>query len=214
MPRQRAVAFIRSNVLGLAAIFIALGGTAIATQRGPTSRQGAGSLQSVSVAHLAATAPGTAQAQAAKKKKKKTKRGPAGPPGPQGVQGPPGPTFGVSLSQLSGLEFVPQLHNGPTLTTPSEGKLFAFAHIDRGKINCSGGTGLVRAGLFVDGAFVPGTRWDMATGVQKSLSFTGVTADSVPAGTHHVEWGVSCVGGTAIVLDSFQSGFGAIVLGD
>jgi hypothetical protein len=61
--RTRAHAWIRSNILGFVAIFIALSGTAIA-------------------ANVAGDHPGAHAA-----KKKKVKRGPAGPQGPQGIQG-------------------------------------------------------------------------------------------------------------------------------
>jgi hypothetical protein len=67
--------WIRSNVLGLVAIFIALNVTAVAAQ----------------VADRGAGKPGVAEAEASKKKKKKRIRGPAGPQGPVGPQGPPGP---------------------------------------------------------------------------------------------------------------------------
>jgi hypothetical protein len=206
MSSQSLVRFIRSNVLGLIAIFIALGGTAVAMQSGaaPAHRK-------TPAVQIAQVSDAVAGAQAAKKKKK-VKRGPAGPQGPQGIQGPAGPTFGDSLSQ-SPTVFTAQRLNGPTISTPVAGKLFAFGHVDRGTIGCTGGTGLVDAGLFVDGTFVPGTRWDMSDGVQKSLSFAGVTDASVPAGNHTVQWGALCVSGTASSLSSFQSGFGLIVLG-
>ena len=64
-----AQAWIRSNILGLVAIFIALSGTAVAAN--------------------VASQPG-GYADKAAKKKKKVKRGPAGPAGPAGPQGPPG----------------------------------------------------------------------------------------------------------------------------
>ncbi len=59
--------WIRGNVLGLTAIFIALGGSAVAVQTAEDSPR--------SKAKLA---------------KKKVKRGPRGPAGPQGAQGPAG----------------------------------------------------------------------------------------------------------------------------
>jgi hypothetical protein len=64
----RSYAWIRSNILGLVAIFIALSGTAVAAQ-------------------VASTDGGSAT-KAAKKKKKKA--GKPGPPGPQGPAGPAG----------------------------------------------------------------------------------------------------------------------------
>ena len=65
--RGSAHAWIRSNILGLVAIFIALSGTAVAANM--------------------ADQPGAHPA----KKKKKVKRGPAGPKGDQGDVGPQGP---------------------------------------------------------------------------------------------------------------------------
>jgi hypothetical protein len=207
MSSQSLVRFIRSNVLGLIAIFIALGGTAVAMQSGarPAHRKTA-------AVQIAPVADAFAGAEVAKKKKK-VKRGPVGPQGPQGIQGPAGPTFGDSLSQSSNTAFTAQLLNGPTINTPVAGKLLAFGHLDSGQVGCNGGTGLVAAGLFVDGTFVPGTRWNMANGVVKSLTFAGVTDVSVPAGNHEVKWGALCVSGTAQSLASVQSGFGVIVLG-
>jgi hypothetical protein len=64
-----AHAWIRSNILGLVAIFIALGGSAVATQ--------------------VATKQGATTA--------KKKRGPPGPPGPAGAPGPVGPQGAAGL---------------------------------------------------------------------------------------------------------------------
>ncbi len=69
----RAHAWLRANVLGLVAIFLALNGTAVAVQVAKDSGMGKG-----------------AKAGAAKKKKKKKVKVIAGPPGPQGPQGPAG----------------------------------------------------------------------------------------------------------------------------
>jgi hypothetical protein len=68
---SRVYAYLRSNVLGLVAIFIALNGTALA-------------------AHLATD--GTGKKAVAAKKKKKARRGPQGPQGPPGLQGVQGLT--------------------------------------------------------------------------------------------------------------------------
>lgn len=67
--RGQAHTWIRGNILGLVAIFIALSGTAVA-------------------ANVAGHSNGKAGAHAAKKKK--VKRGPAGPQGPPGATGAPG----------------------------------------------------------------------------------------------------------------------------
>lgn len=77
----RSYQWIRSNILGLVAIFIALSGTAVATQ--------------------VASHPG-AQTAAKKKKAKPGPAGPAGPAGPQGPQGPTGPSTGPAGGSLTG----------------------------------------------------------------------------------------------------------------
>jgi hypothetical protein len=73
--------WIRANILGLIAIFIALSGTAVATQVASNN------------------------AESAKKKVKRGPQGPAGPAGPAGQQGPqgvPGPLSGDAGGDLSG----------------------------------------------------------------------------------------------------------------
>ena len=114
-------AFIRSNLLGLIAIFIALGGTAAATQTGGGASTPASTPALVTRAALHHPT-GTAQT-AAKKKSRRGPRGPQGPSGPQGpagLQGTPGapgapatigpwhvvgqsgqPTFGTGWSQVT-----------------------------------------------------------------------------------------------------------------
>src|SRR5262245_7698303 len=75
---QGVHSWIRQNVLGLVAIFIALSGTAVATN---------------------VTGHNTVKVVQAKKK---VKAGPRGPAGPQGIQGPPGPSTGPAGGALAG----------------------------------------------------------------------------------------------------------------
>jgi hypothetical protein len=82
-----AYAWVRSNILGLVAIFLALSGTAVAANVASNSNH------------------------AVSAKKKKVKRGPAGPPGaqgPQGIQGQQG-VAGPGATRLQFLE--PELDN-------------------------------------------------------------------------------------------------------
>jgi hypothetical protein len=74
-------AWLRNNILGLVAIFIALSGSAIAAN--------------------VASQPG-AQKAAKKKKVKQGPAGPAGPQGPAGPAGPVGPATGPAGGALSG----------------------------------------------------------------------------------------------------------------
>jgi hypothetical protein len=218
MTSQRLVSFIRSNVLGLIAIFIALGGTAIATQGNGKTRPSL-PVTSTSAAQVAFAS----RAHVAKKKGKRGPAGPAGPAGPQGaqglqgipgiqgIQGPVGPTAGKSIGTNDG--WAAELSNGQQITTNISGKLLVFGHVDGAHIDCSSGTN-VEAGLFVNDVLVPGTAWDMTAGSNKNLSFSGVTNSSVSAGVQEVRWGARCIGGgTANLLSANQNGFGVVVLG-
>lgn len=100
-PRGGAHSWIRNNILGLVAIFIALSGSAVA-------------------ANVADQSGGKAT-KAAKKKKKKAKPGPQGPAGPQGIQGPPGTARAYAyisangtVSQASGIAQANVSHTSAT----------------------------------------------------------------------------------------------------
>ena len=77
--RGGAHEWLRNNILGLVAIFIALSGSAAAVQ-----------------------VAGDSGSVATKAKAKRGPRGPQGPPGPQGQQGPPGPATGQAGGDLTG----------------------------------------------------------------------------------------------------------------
>src|SRR5688572_1724452 len=72
--------WIRSNVLGLVAIFIALGGSAVAAQVASQK----------TIVQPVVKADNDAASAAKKKKKKRGRPGPPGSQGPQGLPGAPG----------------------------------------------------------------------------------------------------------------------------
>ena len=88
--RSPAHSWLRSNVLGLVAIFIALNGTAVAVQ---TASEG--------------NSRTPAAAKKSAKAKAKAKRGPAGPQGPAGSLGPPGAQGPPGIQGAQGIQGPP-----------------------------------------------------------------------------------------------------------
>jgi hypothetical protein len=124
-PRERSHAWIRNNIVGLVALFVALSGTTYAAQQ--------------------VNAPSKAQKAA----KKKAKRGPAGPQGPAGPAGPTGPA-GTSSTNVLTLGGVPAANY---VQRCSAGSVWGFANVNTaavtagystagitGAVNCTGGT--------------------------------------------------------------------------
>jgi hypothetical protein len=141
-----AYAWVRRNVLGLMAIFIALSGSALATQ---VARQ-----------------EGPA-ANAKAKGKAKAKRGPRGPVGPQGpagtqgpegaqgAQGPPGPSTGPAGGDLSGTYPNPVIGAGK-VTPEKIGVIPAIRAVDAFKSN---GAGACDAFMLIPNATVTTLTW-------------------------------------------------------
>ena len=131
---QGAHSWIRQNILGLVAIFIALSGTALATN--------------VASNHAAQSA-----------KSRRGPRGPAGPPGPQGLQGLEGlqgPATGPAGGALSGSYPNPSLAAGSVATAQ-----LADGAVSAAKLQSPGG--FTSMGLGDDGGgvcFVGDNAWE------------------------------------------------------
>ncbi len=149
-PRAPAAyPWVRRNVLGLAAIFIALSGSALATQ---VARQ---------------EGPAAAAKAKGKAKAKRGPRGPAGPQGPvgpqgpegaqgaQGAQGPPGPSTGLAGGDLSGSYPNPVIGAGK-VTPEKIGVIPAIRAVDAFKSN---GAGACDAFMLIPNATVTTLTW-------------------------------------------------------
>jgi hypothetical protein len=138
--------------------------------------------------------------------------GARGETGPRGLVGPVGPTEGFSFGD--DLAWAPELEFGSPEETLTAGKLFAFGHVESAEVSCTAGATVVESALFIDGVLVPGTSWEMAAGVKKTLDFSGVTAASIPAGKPKLAWGARCLGpGVVAGMTPGIFGFGFVVLG-
>ena len=144
-------------------------------------------------------------------------QGAQGIQGIQGIQGPAGPTY----AQIEGpMGSTPGPSEGTFLsasvTPPAAGKLLVVASFHDISIDCTGaGPVTVELGLYVDDVAVPATKRFETENAPEPVDIMGVTAASVPAGTHQVQLGVVCQGAptpdTSITnVDRF---LGAVLLG-
>lgn len=194
MDAARTLDFIRRNALGLIAIFIALGGTAVATQVAPTTK--------------------VVKVEAAAKKKGKAgprgPQGPAGPQGPQGLQGPSGVAGVIGRQAGATTACNDDDENGEdcasvSLTLPQAGRVLLTATANWRTVGFddigsgSDVPGVIRGNcvLRADGSTVSNTQQNVVeaqAGTDDSWTFaspdsgaqvatTGVT-DSLGAGTH------------------------------
>jgi hypothetical protein len=205
MSRHR---FTSAHLIGLIALFVALGGVSYAAATLPANSVGSKQLRTAAVTHhkLARNAVTSAKVRDASllasdfkpgqlpagPKGAKGDSGPQGPPGPQGV---PGPTAGAQ----SGGDDPPSTITGPhtgtlsttTLTTPAAGSVFAFGHVNV-NVSCPADSGFncnFELGLYIDGQPVPGGgRFLLVpnnTVPTEIVELFGV-ATGVPAGTHRI----------------------------
>jgi hypothetical protein len=206
---------LRRNAVAYLALFVALGGTSWAAVTLPRNSVGSaqlkrGAVKSPDVGRGAVTSRAirnrTIQRQDLAANVLTT--GPAGPvgaagpagapgaPGPTGPSGAPGPTEGQSVDGSSAT--AGNLHRDPaTVTTSRAGRLLVSKSVTSMSASCGGGTTPVFF-LELDRKRIRGTTFSTSVTIN-APTFVGVTSDVVPAGTHTVEIGIDCEGGTASV---------------
>ena len=185
---MRAGRHLRANVVGYLALAVALGGTSYAAISLPAKSVGAKELKpnavnSKKVRNRSLKAVDFRRGQLPPGEVGlRGPQGPGGAPGLDGLQGPPGPTFAAETDGANNPSTSP---DGPALSTltftpPSAGKLLVRSFQPDTDVNCSTGSGF--AGLYLDGARIPGTytRMDGLTGAE----LAGIV--EVTAGQHAV----------------------------
>ena len=142
-------------------------------------------------------------------------KGDKGERGEKGERGVPGPTEGIGVTPAT----MPTLTNqylissdlASTFTTTRAGKL--LLHKDANvSMDCPSAS-FVRWFLSLDGAPVPSSvRVVAETAASSPLSFTGITAESVPAGQHSVTVSAMCSAGAAGASGATVFSTGSVVV--
>jgi hypothetical protein len=179
-----------ANVTATLALFVALGGGAYAAATLPRDSVGTAQLQPHAVV-LSKIAPRT-RALLRGRRGRRGKRGATGAAGAPGPQGPPGPTaaaVSVGGGDPSANPTSLLTSSSATLTTTTPGRVLVLANARVG-IGCSPAQECNdKWGVYLDGAPVPSTAFDMyaiANGTDsEQLAVMGVSP-VVPAGTHTI----------------------------
>jgi hypothetical protein len=208
--------YVRTNLVGFLALFVALGGTGYAAFKLPrhsvTQRAlKTGAVNSRVVKNRSIKASDLARGV--------VRTGPTGATGAQGTQGLKGDKGDVGPTEGGSSDLMPELTREVALdqtnfTTRTPGRLFVSRTLNDLSVNCSAGDWATW--LEVDGVRVPGTV--VGGGVTGSLDpFTvnGVTTDVIPAGTHTSRFAVDCATGNAMSTSySTDSDLTYVVLGN
>ena len=97
-----------------------------------------------------------------------------------------------------------------TITTPTAGRLFVM-YLGNLTVDCSTGDGTL--GLYVDGVPVPRTQRFFDDEVTEVFNVFGLTAASVPAGSHTLRLGINCSTGNFSAGSYGARSFGTILIG-
>lgn len=151
--------------------------------------------------------------------------GPAGPVGPKGDEGPKGATGAVGptdavvahsshnplLNPVANPDTPLDAEYGETtFTTTKAGRLLLTSTMPAA-ITCNP-VSVGYAGMYLDGAPVPGTNQQLSTGV-RDMTFSAVTSGVVAAGSHKVTLAYDCPNGGAAMYSYNTSHTTAVVLG-
>jgi hypothetical protein len=181
--KEITMAWIRSNIVGLVAVFLALSGTAVATQ--VVTKDGAHKAAKAKKGPRGPAGPAGATGPA----------GPAGATGPAGMAGAPGPAgttgqdattaFGTgSLTTTTSFQVVPGLTQ--TVTVPAAAKVVVMT--DGGLSSTAASAATIDVALQVDSVTVAGGNYKRLTSATTAVadyvywSFSGVP--TVGAGSH------------------------------
>lgn len=208
---------LRANPLASAALVVALTGTSLAVIGLPHNSVGSKQIKKGGV-HRSDLGNGSVSASKLGKgsvTKNALATGVLPAKGATGAQGPAGPTEGFTDIYLGGA--IPsntpeEIDASITITTKTAGRIFGFG---RGayRVNCS--TGSPQMGLYVDGTIpLVGSGFPPPNNVSVEVNVWGISATSIPAGTHTLSLRSDCVGGNWTGGGASGDGaLGGIVLG-
>jgi hypothetical protein len=200
-PQGRVmIRFIRSNAVGLLALFVALGGTGYAAMKLPKNSVGNAQLKTAAVNSRAVKNHSIDTIDLARGIRTAGPSGAQGPQGPQGSkgdQGALGPTEGGSSDTTPALTRQLSFDASP-FTTQHSGKTLVSKSISSLGVTCTGGVEWA-AWLEVDNTRVPGTfvAGTASGSTLRALTLTGVTTDALAAGPHTASFATECIGNTA-----------------
>ena len=211
--------FVRNNVVGFVALFIALGAGAYAAGLPKDSVKAkqikAGAVNTDELADNAVTSPKVANGSLLKEdfgvgQLPAGAQGAMGPQGPQGLQGerglqgldgprgPTGPTAGAR--ENTAVPFAREIALGSaSVDMPVPGRLYVSADVPDDadttgvQVGCTGTPASATVGLYVDGIPIGGTRREVAVNASEPYHVTGLT-DQLSAGVHQVGFGAACAG--------------------
>lgn len=209
---------LRANPLASAALVVALTGTSLAVVGLPHNSVGSKQIKKGGV-HRSDL--GNASVSASKLAKGSVTKnalaaGALPAKGATGPQGPAGPTEGFSDIYLGGAipSNTPEAVDATiTITTATAGRIFGFG---RGAYYETCSAGSPKMGLYVDGTIpLVGSGFPLVSAAPATeVNVWGISATSVPAGTHTLSLRTDCVGGNWTGSGAQGDGaLGAIVLG-
>ena len=220
-PITRWLRHVRRNVVAYLALFVALSSGSYAASTQLLAKNSVASRQvrnhSLRTVDLSRRAVGTLRGAAGPQGIAGPK-GDTGAPGRRGAQGPPGPTAGaVGLGTPPAVPDRLFNLNPATLTTTTAGRVFTFGRL-RLSATCPGGATncTFSVGQYIDGTPVPGSLEHLfvASGTSRDFDINdfGMASD-VPAGQHHVTFGVGAFSPKRASLSGGPESSGAIALG-
>ena len=195
--------YVRANLVGFLALFVALGGTGYAALKLPKHSVGQRALKTGAVNSRVVRNHSIAARDLARGLSL------AGPAGPQGAQGPKGDQGGLGPTEGGGSDIAPftglsseESTDQTQFTTTHPGKVLLSKTLASLSVTCS--TGAWTIWLQVDGVRVPGTLdgFNASPSTLHAITLTGVTSAPLATGTHTASFGLDCTSGNATSTSS------------